>query len=63
MATPHYFGIELGLALDTVTDDTSSTSKSIELVVDLDDNASKEQVVVALQNLRDYILQSAWPPA
>lgn len=63
MATPHYFGIELGLALDTVTDDTSSTSKSVEAVVELDDNPTKEQVLLALENIKEYILQSPWPPA
>jgi hypothetical protein len=63
MATPHYFGIDLGLALDTVIDDDSTTGKSVELVVELDDDPTKEQVIVALQNLRDYILQSPWPPA
>lgn len=63
MATPHYFGIELGLALDTVTDDTSTTSKSVEAVVELDDNPTKEQVLLALENIKEYILQSPWPPA
>jgi hypothetical protein len=63
MATPHYFGIDLGLSLDTVTDGAASTTKSVELVVELDDDPTKEQVVVALQNLRDYLLQSPWPPA
>jgi hypothetical protein len=63
MATPHYFGIDLGLSLDTIIDDDSTTSKSIELVVELDDDPTREQVIVALQNLRDYILQANWPPA
>jgi hypothetical protein len=63
MATPHYFGIDLGLPLETVTDGAASTTKSVEVVVELDDDPTREQVVVALQNLRDYILQSPWPPA
>jgi hypothetical protein len=63
MATPHYFGIDLGLSLDTVIDDDSTTGKSVELVVELDDDPTKEQVIVALQNLRDYLLQNDWPPA
>lgn len=63
MATPHYFGIELGLALDTVTDGTSTTAKSVEAVVELDDNPTKEQVLLALENIKEYILQSPWPPA
>jgi len=63
MATPHFFGIDLGLSLDTVIDDDSTTGKSVELVVELDDDPTKEQVIVALQNLRDYLLQNDWPPA
>jgi hypothetical protein len=58
-----YFGIEKGAKFTTVTQDSSTTSKTIELTVDLADGASKEQVIVALQNLKDYILQNKWPPA
>lgn len=58
-----YFGIEKGAKFTTVTQDSSTTSKTIELAVDLADGASKEQVIVALQNLKDYILQNKWPPA
>jgi hypothetical protein len=58
-----YFGIEKGGKFTTVTQDSSSTGKTIEVAVDLADGASKEQVIVALQNLKDYILQNKWPPA
>jgi NACalpha-BTF3-like transcription factor len=59
----HFFGINKGNKFTTVTDATSTTSKDIELTVELTSDASREQVIVALQNLRDYILQNSWPPA
>ena len=58
-----YFGIEKGAKFTTVTQGSSSTGKTVEVTVDLADGASKEQVLVALQNLKDYILQNKWPPA
>lgn len=58
-----YFGIEKGAKFTTVTQDSSSTGKTIEVAVDLADSATKEQVLVGLQNIKDYILQNKWPPA
>jgi len=59
----HFFGIDKGNKFTSVTDSTSTTSKDIEVTVELTSDATKEQVIVALQNLRDYILQNSWPPA
>lgn len=59
----HFFGIDKGNKFTSVSDSTSTTSKDIEVTVELTSDATKEQVIVALQNLRDYILQNSWPPA
>lgn len=58
-----YFGIEKGEKFTSITEDSSTTGKTIEVVVDLADGASREQVLVGLENLKNYILQSNWPPA
>lgn len=58
-----YFGIDLGGAISDIEQDSSTNSTDIELAVDLTNSPTREQVIVALQNIRDYLLQIDWPPA
>jgi hypothetical protein len=58
-----YFGLDVGLPQTSVTEGASTQSKTVEVVVDLADNATREQVLVALKNIENYILQDVWPPA
>jgi hypothetical protein len=59
-----YFGIEGGQPDTTVTDASSTTSKDIELVVDLAASLNLSQVLDAVERIKDYITRSAkWPPA
>ena len=58
-----YFGIDLGGVISDIEQDSSTNSTDIELAVDLTNSPTREQVIVALQNIRDYLLQIDWPPA
>ena len=62
MALP-YFGIDRGNKPTTVTSGTASTTKDIEVTVELTSGADREDVLVALESIRNAILQNKWPPA
>jgi hypothetical protein len=59
----HYFGIDRGNKPTTVTSGTASTTKDIEVTVELTSGADREDVLVALESIRNAILQNKWPPA
>ena len=58
-----YYGLDVGLPQTDVAEGASTQSKTVEVAVDLADNATREQVLVALKNIENYILQDVWPPA
>ena len=60
-----YLGLTRGNQIGgAVTEDASTTSKSIELVIDLADTAlTKSDVLLALENLENYVTQRNWPLA
>lgn len=60
-----YLGLTRGNRLDgSITEDSSTTSKSIELVIDLADTAlTKNDVLIALETLEAYIIKRSWPLA
>lgn len=60
--TVQYIGVNRGLQGDTVTTGTSSTSKSIELVVDLSSGATRKQVLLGLEEIRKFILNDRATP-
>jgi len=58
-----YFGISLGENAYQVSEDSSTTSKNIEVVVDLTAGASRQDVIIALEKIKDHMLRGVWPPA
>lgn len=58
-----YFGIDRGVQKTTVTQDSSTLSKDVELVVDLAAGMSKAEVLQAIDYLRGYVTENIWPPA
>lgn len=54
----YYYGINDGAgAMGTITEGSSTTSKDIEVVINTTANVgSKEEVLLALQKLYDYIV-------
>lgn len=59
-----FIGIVKGGTLDSVTQGSSTTSKAIELRIDLAVTMTKQEVLLALEHLEHYIEQNAiWPMA
>jgi len=60
-----YIGLNRGNQLDGgITEDSSTTSKSIELVIDLADaTLTREDVMLALEALEAYLIKRNWPLA
>lgn len=62
MAT-FYIGIDLGESLSDVTADSSTTSKDVEVVVDDAVFTRPGQLFDALQVVKEFVEQNAYPPA
>lgn len=59
-----YYGIDIGAATEgAVTEDSSTTSKGVEVAVDLTKVTTREQALLAIEKLEAYITRSNWPPA
>lgn len=60
-----YIGLDRGNQLDgAITENSSTTSKSIELVIDLADTTlTKADALLALETLEAYIQKRTWPLA
>lgn len=60
-----YIGLNRGNQLDGgITEDSSTVSKSIELVIDLADTTlTREDVLLALEALEAYLIKRTWPLA
>jgi hypothetical protein len=58
-----YYALDIGLPQTDVAEGSTTQSKTVEVAVDLADNATREQVLIALKNIENYILQDVWPPA
>jgi hypothetical protein len=58
-----YYALEIGDNEYEVAEGASTQSKTVEIAIDLADNATREQVLVAIDNIKNYILRDIWPPA
>lgn len=60
-----YYGVDIGGGMPTdVTESGSTTSKPVELVVDVSaTGVNKMQVLKAIEALEYYITTDTWPPA
>jgi hypothetical protein len=57
-----YYGLDRGHQ-GYVSEDSSTTSKDVEVVVDLSANMLKSEVIIKLQEIINYIVKGNWPPA
>lgn len=64
MATRRY-GISRGENAQQVTEAVGSavSSDSVELTVDLASNLTREDVLLALEKIKQHIFKGNWPPA
>jgi|GEM_PF-2511003 len=58
----YYFGINLGDPMYKATVATSTTGKSVEIVVDGAVVPSRQDMFNLLQNLEAFAVQQTWPP-
>lgn len=58
-----YYALDIGQNEYQVAEGSSTQSKTVEVAVDLADSATRDQVLVALDNIKNYILRDSWPPA
>jgi hypothetical protein len=58
-----YYALDIGDNEYEVSEGATTQSKTVEVAVDLADNATREQVLIALKNIENYILRDIWPPA
>lgn len=58
-----YFGIALGETKSQITENSSTTTKALEVSVDLAVFTKQEDVLKGLDLLADRIKQGVWPPA
>lgn len=57
-----YYGVDKGAQYTTVTTGSSTTSKKIELTVDLTGAATRAQVLLGLEAIREFILNERTTP-
>lgn len=58
-----FYALDIGEHADEVAEGSSTQSKTVEVAVDLADGATREQVLVTLDEIKQYILEDSWPPA
>jgi hypothetical protein len=58
-----FYALDIGDNEYEVSEGATTQSKTVEVAVDLADNATREQVLIALKNIENYILRDIWPPA
>ena len=57
-----YWGIDRGAARTTVTTDTSTLSKDVEISVDLASSITRGEVEVKVRELLDHIMEERTTP-
>ena len=58
----YYFGMTRGNGIQGCSVNTSTTGKEIEIVMDNTYLTSKNELLVNLDVLENFILQCGWPP-
>lgn len=63
-----YYGVDLGQVTESVTEGSSSTATlDVEVRIDLAgisaDGKSRQDVIIALENIKMAIMRDTWPPA
>lgn len=58
-SSPYFYGVNAGAQRPTVTSGASTTSKDVELVIRANPS-SIAQTVIALENIKDFMLQNPY---
>lgn len=59
-----FYGLDRGETKNSVTEGASTTATTdVEVRVDLASNITRNEVLIALDDIKNYILEHNWPPA
>ena len=58
----YYYGVNAGDSEFASAVSASTTSKDVEIVVNQTNVTSKEQLLLALENLMNFIIKNGYPP-
>jgi hypothetical protein len=58
-----FYGLDRGDTEFDVSEDSSSPTKDVEVVVDLAVNLEKSEVIQKLEEIKNHIIKGQWPPA
>lgn len=58
-----FYALDLGEDQTQVAEGDSTQEKTVEIAINLADGATREDVFVLIENIRNHILQDIWPPA
>lgn len=58
----YYYGVNAGDSEYAAAVSSSTTSKDVEIVVNATNVTSKEQLLLAVENLMNFILRNGYPP-
>lgn len=58
----YYYGVNAGDSEYSAVVSSSTTSKDIEIVVNQTNVTSKAQLIVALENLLNFVVKNGYPP-
>lgn len=58
-----FYGLDRGETEFNVTESSSTTSKDVEVVLDLAANLEKNELLIKLDEIKNHILKGTYPPA
>lgn len=58
-----YWGVNQGQHATDVVVQSSDPSKNVTLIVDLAQTMSREEVLLAMEMIRQIVIKGNWPPA
>ncbi len=58
----YYYGVNAGDSEFAAAVSSSTTSKDVEIVVNATNVTSKEQLLIAIENLENFVLKNGFPP-
>lgn len=58
----YYYGVNAGDSAHAAAVSSSTTSKDVEIVVNQTNVTSKQQLILALENLLIFVVENGYPP-
>lgn len=58
-----FYGVDRGGQGKDVSEDSSTTSKDVEIRIDLSAGMERHEVLLLIDELKGKVLEDTWPPA